>query len=151
MLISTSKKILEQRLKGIRPTPDDDMLSEYGLEALVYIATRTTPKTLTMDLVVEGDDYTVLRMLEDNMFIVYPDKPVYDIASPDYSATSQLNMDEELSYAAVYYMAWLILVGNESGSRAGVARDRFKKQVDDYITLYDSNYTRAGRETYDLM
>jgi len=151
MLISSAKTILEQRLKGVRPVPEDVMLTEYGKEALMYIATRTIPRILTRDLVVEGEDYNVLRMIEDNMFIVVPNTPVFDVANPDYSSTSQLHIDEELSYAVVYYMAWLILMGNEASSRAGVMRDRMKKQVDNYIELYDSNYTRAGRETYGLM
>ena len=151
MLISSAKTILEQRLKGVRPVPEDVMLTEYGKEALMYIATRTIPRILTRDLVVEGEDYNVLRMIEDNMFIVVPNTPVFDVANPDYSSTSQLHIDEELSYAVVYYMAWLILMGNEAASRAGVMRDRMKKQVDNYIELYDSNYTRAGRETYGLM
>ena len=151
MLISSAKTIIEQRLKGIRPLPEDNMLTEFGKEALIYIATRTTPKVLTRDLEIEGEDYNVLRMIEDNMFVIMPDTPVFDIANPDYSSTAQLHMDEELSYAVVYHMAWLVLMGNEASSRAGVARDRFKKQVDDYIELYDSNYTRAGRETYGLM
>ncbi len=151
MLISTSKKLLEQRLKGIRPLPDDEVLSELGLEAITYIATRTMPKVLTRDLEIEGEDYTVLRMIEDNMFIIVPDKPIYDVANPNYSATASLHIDEELAYAVVYYIAWLILMGNESASVAGVARDRFKKQVNEYISLYESNYTRAGRRTHDIM
>ncbi len=151
MLISSAKNILDQRLKGIRPTPEDNLLSEYGLEAITYIATRTMPKVLTRDLEVEGEDYTVLRMIEDNMFIIVPNKPVFDIADANYSASSQLHIDEELSYAVVYYMAWLILVGNEATSRAGVARDRFMKQVNDYISLYESNYTRAGRRTHGIL
>ena len=150
MLISTAKKIITQRLKGIRPVPEDDMLSEYTTEAIRYMAIRTMPKVLTRDLEVEGEDYDVLRMLEDNMFIIVPNSPVFDIADPDYKITSNLHIDEDLSYAVVYYVVWLILIGAEAQSSAGVVRDRMMKQVNDYISLYESNYTRAGRATYGL-
>ena len=151
MLISTAKKILSQRLAGIRPLPEDDVLTELGSEALIYIATRTTPRVLTRDIYIEGDDYSTLRVLEDNMFIVVPDKPIFDIANENYSSTSQLHMDEELSYAVIYYVGYLILLGNEANTRGGTARDKFKEQCEDYIAIFDSNYSRAGRQTYGLI
>ena len=150
MLISTSKKILEQRLKGVRPLPEDEILTEIAKESMIYVATRTTPRVLTRDVEIDGEDYQTLRILEDNAFIIIPDTPIYDKRNPDYSDGKHLNMDEDLSYSVIYYMAYIITQGAE-GDRIGAYRDRWMKQVNDIIGLFDSNYSRAGRETYGLM
>lgn len=151
MLLSDAKRLLEQRLKGIRPIPDDSMLDMLFFEAIVYVATRTTPRVLTKDIGVEAEDYTVLRVIEDNMFIVMPDKPIFDISNENYSATAILHIDEELCFAVVYYVAYLILTGSEANTRGSTARADFLKQANDYISMFDSNYSRAGRETYGLL
>lgn len=151
MLVSTSKTILADKLQGIRPMPSDESLTEIALEAMIYIATRTTPSVLIKDVATDGQEFVVLRVIEDNKYIVYPQKPVYDLRDPNYSEISILNIDEDLSYAVVYYMAELIVHGNENISNQSTSLSKFMSKVNEYISLYDSNFSRAGRETYGLM
>ena len=63
-------------------------------------------------------------------------------------------MDEDLSFAVIYYALHVIFKGNEprqAMSGGGGIKESFKSLADDVIGVYQSNFTRAGGTLYGLL
>ena len=126
MLLSTVKKTVEYRLSGAKKLPEDAHLSNLFMEALYYVATKCIPQELLRE---EDSDEGVLRNLEDGSFIVVPDEPDFT------STTDHLMIDEELTYACIYYACFLV---SKDGS--------MKQMADEIINEYISNFGREADE-----
>ncbi len=149
MLIKDVKTVIEGKLAGTRPTPSDEQLSFDVLEALQYVASTTTPRVLLRNTETDVQEST-FRVIEECSYITIPDKPVFDVADKDYSEVRHLNMDEDLVYAVIYYALHVIMKGNEP-TQTGGNKLTFKQQADSVISVYQSNFTRAGGILYELL
>ena len=145
MLNSLFKTTIGVKLKGTQPMPDDDTLSVYTYEAMTYVAMRTTPKSLIMKSGVADEELHSLRTIEEGFYIRMPEYPDFAGSEP----TEIIDMDEELSYATLYYACYLITKG-KSGVPDNIKSDYFA-EAERLIGIYDSNFTRAGRNIYDTL
>ena len=145
MLNSMFKSSVEYKLKGNSPMVSDDELSVITYEGIVFISSRTTPKSLITLADVDSDENNSLRAIEDGYYIRIPDVPLFDGSEP----TELIDIDEELSYALVYYVCYLV-VKPKSGVPDRI-KNEYLSEAERLIALYDSNFTRAGEELYDVI
>lgn len=145
MLNSMFKSSVEYKLKGNSPMVSDAELSVITYEGIVFISSRTTPKSLITLADVDSDENNSLRAIEDGYYIRIPDVPLFDGSEP----TELIDIDEELSYALVYYVCYLV-VKPKSGVPDRI-KNEYLSEAERLIALYDSNFTRAGEELYDVI
>ncbi|MBR8466176.1 hypothetical protein KDE13_07470 [Campylobacter sp. faydin G-140] len=100
MLSKRAKEILLFKGKSGIKIPDDEILSELFLEAMLYVATKCTPSELMERYV--SPKMQVFRNLANETFIRIPKKPDFK------SDTEHLQIDEELSYAVIYEVLYLL-------------------------------------------
>jgi len=98
MKLSDVKKILTLKLRRDIKAPDDADIEVALYEAIYEIAAECEPSELIIhpDDIEDDDSVTVLRSLQDGLFIKVPEFP--DFSFPD----RHLMLDEELTYAAIY-------------------------------------------------
>ena len=143
MLNSLFKTTIGVKLKGTQPLPDDDTLAVYTYEAITYVATRTTPKSFIIKAEVSDEELHALRTIEEGFYIRLPEFPDFSGIEP----TEIIDMDEELSYATMYYTCYLITKG-KSGVPDNIKSDYFA-EAERLIAIFDSNFSRAGSNLYE--
>ena len=143
MLNSLYKTTLSVKIKGTQPVPDDDTLAVYTYEAITYVATRTTPKVLIIKNEVADADLQFLRAIENGFSIRLPEYPDFT------EDTYPLDIDNELSYAVMYYTCYLITKG-KSGVPDNIKADYFN-EAERLIAIFDSNFSRAGDTLYGTL
>ncbi|QCD52799.1 hypothetical protein [Campylobacter sp. RM16192] len=99
MLVKNAKEILAFKTAGGIKLPPDEMLSELFFEAILYVSNKCVPSEL-----LRSTDSTdrVYRLVEGGHFICYPDKPNFK------SENEHLMIDEDLTYAVINYVAFII-------------------------------------------
>lgn len=100
MKLSLIKSSIEYRLSMGKKLPNDDVLASFLFEAVYYVAGKCTP----FKLLKSYSDYeeNVLRPLDGARFISVPEYP-------DLTKTERhLLIDEDLTYAVVYYVCFII-------------------------------------------
>ena len=145
MLNSLFKTTFGVKLKGNQPMPDDDVLSVVTYEAMHYLAMRTTPKSLIIKSDVADDELQSLRTIEEGYYIRLPEVPDFTGSEP----TEILDMDEELSYALMYYSLF-VFVKDKSGVPEAT-KNMYYLESDRLLTIFESNFTRAGGSLYDTL
>ena len=145
MLNSLFKKTIEVKLKGTQPMPDDDTLAVYVYEAITYMAMRTSPKSLIIKAGVADEELHSLRSVEEGFYMRLPELPDFTGIEP----TEIIDIDEELSYATIYYTCYLITKG-KSGVPDNIKADYFT-EADRLVSLFDSNFSRAGATLYGTL
>lgn len=95
-----AKEILAHKAKSGIKIPDDELLSELFLEAMLWVASICVPNELIRK--VKIDTEAVYRNIENEFFICLPDKPDFS------NANEHLMIDETLSYAVINEVAFLI-------------------------------------------
>lgn len=143
MLNSLFKTTVGVKIKGTQPLPDDATLGVYTYEAMQYIATRTTPKSLITKAEVADAELHSLRTIEEGYYIRLPEFPDFSGIEP----TEIIDMDEELNYATIYYVCYLITKG-KSAVPDNIKSDYFA-EAERLIGIFDSNFTRAGGSLYE--
>ena len=126
MLLSKIKTATQYRLSGAKKLPLDIELSELFMEALYYVCNRCVPQELIREAGIDTD--AVLRNIEDGAFIAIPETPDFT------SLVNHLQIDENLTYACINYVCFLITF-----------RADFKAIADELIYDYLAN---DGREYY---
>ena len=126
MLLTKVKTLINfHAATGKKTTDDNDLLSALCIQAMYYIMDKCVPDEL---LRVEDTEEQVYRNIEDGTYIVRPDAP--DFAN----LMDELMIDEQLTMAVVYYVAFLITKNGDN-----------KHLADEIINEYQANY---GREYY---
>lgn len=100
MLCKRAKEILELKAKSGIKIPEDALLSELFLEAMLWIASKCVPNELLGKYT--NDRKKIYRNISQELFIVIPDKPNFS------SDTDHLMIDEALSYAVINEVLFLI-------------------------------------------
>ena len=95
-----AKEILAHKFKSGIKLPDDEMLSELFLEAMLFIASKCVPNELIRKGIVDSDK--VFRNIADGFFVCVPDKPNFS------DANEHIMLDESLTYALINEVAFLI-------------------------------------------
>lgn len=149
MLIRDVKTIIEGKIAGTRPMPEDIQLSFDVYEALQYVATYTTPRVLLRNSEKDVSEST-FRVIEECAYITMPDRPIFDTTNKEYSDVKHLNIDEDLVFAVIYYTLHIIMKGNEP-TQVGGNKKTFEDKAKELINVYQSNFTRAGSEILDVM
>jgi len=128
MKLTRVKEAIAYRNRTGHKLPDDEVLQDLLFEALIYVAQRCEPSELLSDSM--GDfGGKPLRMVENGKFIKMPEYP-------DFSKDGRhLMIDEELTYAVINYVMFLIS-----------ATPDFKIIADEAIAIYRSN---EGRGLYE--
>jgi len=149
MLIRDVKTIIEGKVAGTRPMPTDEQLSFDVYEAMQYVATMTTPRVLLRNSETSVMEST-FRVIEECSYITNPDRPIFDVSNKEYSDVKHLNIDEDLVFAVIYYALHIIMKGNEP-TQVGGNKKTAKDMADDLISIYESNFARAGASIYDTL
>lgn len=126
MLLSKIKTTTQYKLTSAKKLPDNEVLSSFFMEAMYFVANKCAPNELLRQ---EDTDEPVLRNIEDGAYLVVPDEP--DFAS----VTDHLMMDEDLTYACINYVCFLI-TNNPS----------FKQLTEEVINEFQANYGREYNE-----
>lgn len=124
-----AKEILKIRGKSGIKIPDDDILSELFLEAMLYIASKCVPSKLIRHKREFSSNTKVFRCIEGDKFICVPDKPDFS------NEKEHIMIDESLTYAVVNEVLFLI---NKD--------ELYKKRANEIIALYNAN---DGCELYE--
>ncbi|EJP75501.1 hypothetical protein [Campylobacter sp. FOBRC14] len=99
MLCTRAKEILELKSKSGLKLPENEILSELFLEAMLYVASKCVPSELIRG---EADSEKVYRNIENGFFICYPDKPNFS------DKNEHLMIDETLTYAVINEVIFLL-------------------------------------------
>ena len=100
MLLTQVKTSIQYRLSSGKKLPDDTLLASFIYEAMYYVAGKCVPSELVRSYVDHQEK--VMRPLQNGRFISVPEYP-------DFSKTSRhLLIDEDLTYAVIYYTCFLI-------------------------------------------
>lgn len=101
MLCTRAKEILELKSKSGLKLPENEILSELFLEAMLYVASKCVPSELLRHAN-EKSSERVYRNIENGNFICYPDKPNFT------DENAHLMIDETLTYAVINEVIFLI-------------------------------------------
>jgi hypothetical protein len=107
--------------------PDNNLLCALIHEALIHVARSCEPTTLIRDDGSEHFGEGVLRLLSNNKSIAFPQMPKMD------EPTRHLMMDEELSFAVINYVCFLL--SKEAG----------------YLSLYNSDILLFVKNEYSVL
>jgi hypothetical protein len=126
MKLTRVKEAIAYRNRTGHKLPDDEVLQDLLFEAMLYVAQRCEPRELIAG---ELTQEPVYRNIEGGLYIKLPEYP-------DFTETDRhLMMDEDLTYAVINYVMYLITNTAD-----------FKILADETIAIYRSNF---GRETFD--
>lgn len=93
MLCARAKEILTLKGSAGIKVPNDELLSELFLEAMIFIASKCVPNELLERY--RSPNMRVLRNIDNEMFIRVPKKPNFN------DENEHINIDESLSYAVI--------------------------------------------------
>ena len=138
------KSTVAHKLKGNQPMPSDDELSVIAYEAMIYVATRTTPKSYIIKSGTMDNELDSLRTIEEGFYIRMPEIPKFDGTGENGDV---IDMDNELMYATIFYTAFL-LVTSKSGVPKSL-KEEYLLECERLIAIFDSNFSRAGSNLYE--
>ncbi|MGH1601563.1 hypothetical protein [Campylobacter majalis] len=93
MLCKRAKEIIKLKSASGIKLPDDEILSELFLEAMLWVASKCSPNELLERY--RSPNMRVFRNLGDDVFIRIPKKPNFN------DENEHLEIDESLSYAVI--------------------------------------------------
>ena len=141
------KATVAQKLKGNQPMPSDEELSVLTYEAIIYVATRTTPKSFIIKSGTMDNELESLRTIEEGFYIRMPETPYFD--GTEGPNGDVVDIDNELIYATIFYTCFLIVTA-KSGVPKGL-KEEYLLEAERLISIFDSNFTRAGSNLYELI
>lgn len=105
MLVGNALKALEYKIKAEAiALPPLNQLSELFFEAFTHICDLCVPN----ELIRKNSDMRVYRNIDNGFYIAMPERPIFDENDPNYDPNAHLMIDENLSFAAVDFVAFLI-------------------------------------------
>ncbi|WP_348518111.1 hypothetical protein [Campylobacter sp. CCS1377] len=105
MKTKLAKEIIAKKLSKDYNLPSDDVLKAYFMEGFYYICAKCEPQILTKTL---RENHEVLRSLKNGAMIIVPDEPDFN------DENEHLMIDEELSFALINYVCFLITKSEEA-------------------------------------
>ncbi|MCD8212854.1 MAG: hypothetical protein LUC34_02170 [Campylobacter sp.] len=99
MLCIRAKEILAHKITGGKKLPDDNLLSELFLEAMLFICDKCEPGELLRGA---RNNEAIYRNVNDDIFLIIPSKPNFS------DKNEHLQIDESLSYAVINYVIFLL-------------------------------------------
>ncbi len=132
MLVTIAKNNFERKISiaGGLKSPSDTELSALFEEAMVFIATKVTPRECLRDRRRDGE--RILRQLSNGRVVIHP-------TAPDFGGDVKMHLlfDEDLSYAVVAKAASLY-------SRDVDDINKFDKETLEWINLFKVNFNKVG-------
>lgn len=123
MRVIDCKNALSYKIAGGRKLPDDEVLSNMFVEAILWVANKCVPAELLKQ---SYENCRVYRNIENGFFIRIPEKPNFS------DENTHLMIDESLNFAVINYVAYLI-----------EQNEAYRRDALEIINEYNAN---SGRE-----